>query len=83
MSYGYLGQIKIKLIIIIIVQAYEMRCAIWYHFHNLKSVKNTLNFGNGTKSRNASHVLQNCNCQNTYKTVIVHVHRFFEEINVR
>ena len=26
---------------ICILQAYVMRCAIWYHLHNLKNVKNT------------------------------------------
>ena len=26
---------------IYILQAYVMRCAIWYHLHNLKNVKNT------------------------------------------
>ena len=42
-----------------------VRCAIWYHLHNLKDVKNTdgcfsrfLNCANGTKLRNAPHILQ-------------------------
>ena len=33
-----------------------MRCAIWYHLHNLKKVKNT-HCSNGTKSRNAPHIV--------------------------
>ena len=43
-------------------QKFKMLCAIWYHFYNLKHVKNTplcflrsLNCTNGTKSRKASH----------------------------
>ena len=50
-----------------------MRCAIWYHLCNSKNVKSThggvlilvklqvsvLNFTNGTKSRNASHIITN------------------------
>ena len=50
-----------------------MRCAIWYHLCNSKNVKSThggvsilvklqasvLNFTNGNKSRNASHIITN------------------------
>ena len=52
---------------------FVMRCAIWYHLYNFKNVKNTqwrsvnfskvpgfsffLNCANGTKSRNAPHLL--------------------------
>ena len=50
-----------------------MRCAIWYRLYDLKNVKNThggvlhssmgvfhvfLNCTNGTKSRNAPHILR-------------------------
>ena len=67
-------------------EVYVMGCAIWYHLHNLKNLKNThggvlilvklqakvtllkltllhgcfscfLNCANGTKSRNASHMV--------------------------
>ena len=54
-----------------IAPLYVMRCAIWYYLYNLKNMKNThgrvlllahvfwrfLNFTNGTKSRNVSHIL--------------------------
>ena len=46
---------------------YEMRCVIWYHLYNLKNIKNDpgemlllvtlLNYANGTKLRNAPHIL--------------------------
>ena len=43
---------------ITVLLIHVMRCAIWYHFRNLRCFSHFLNCGNGTKSRNAFHMLE-------------------------